>query len=344
MAESSAPVSGSNSTGDASGVAPAKQSNVPVGLEEAKPAGKPAVAKPDPREALTKKAPAPSEVNPAEAQEKAKQEAAAEERRKLKLKLKVDGKEEEVEYDEEGLKRELQMSRAAQKRMQEAAQLKKDVAALVQSIKENPMEALKSELFGVDVKEMVRQQLIREYEESLAPPEDREKMELRRKAEEYERKVKEFEERQRQEEQARFDEQVRVDIRNTLKTALETSGLPQTRETLYEIAQVMKINLAKGLDLTPEQLASETVRRLEGHTGHYLKALDGEALVKRLGDDVVKKVVKYMVEKTRSQAQAAAPTPPPEPVVAPTREGEEPKKKRMSPEEKAKWYRDLLKG
>jgi len=92
----------------------------------------------------------------------AKKEAA----RIKKLKLKVDGQELEeelpFEIDDnpeavEYMTRQLQMSKAAQKRMGEHAQLQKEVKHFLEELRKNPKKILADPSIGIDVKQLAAQ-------------------------------------------------------------------------------------------------------------------------------------------------------------------------------------------
>src|SRR6185295_10027211 len=79
----------------------------------------------------------------ADSEEKSKKEASKS--NKKKYKIKVDKSEEELELDldnEEEVKKHLQMSRAAQKRMHEAAEVRKAAIDFIDELKKNPRKVL----------------------------------------------------------------------------------------------------------------------------------------------------------------------------------------------------------
>lgn len=131
--------------------------------------------------------------------------AAAKEAARLRsLRLKVDGREieedlpfeipddpEAVEY----MKRHLQMSRMGTKRAQEYAQLEKEIRQLITEGTKNPRQLLKE--LNIDERELARQIIEQEIENSQKSPEQLEKerieQELRSLKEEREREKVEFE-------------------------------------------------------------------------------------------------------------------------------------------------------
>lgn len=251
--------------------------------------------------------------------------AAEAEQRRLKLKLKVDGAEEAWEGTEEDVARELQISKAARKRMQEAAEQRKAMDQFLADLKRDPISALKNPNIGVDVKEMVKQQLLEEYEaEQLKAqdPREYELRELKRKLEAREaedQKMREEQEAQRKhQEMEQMVAHERGRLQKLFMTALDKTSLPQSEHTLAEMASIYALNLNRGLDLTPEEIVQEVEERFNTNAQRYLSNLKGEQLAKRLGEDVVKEVLRYSLEKARgAKAQKAHVAEPPKPVVAP---------------------------
>lgn len=273
--------------------------------------------------------------------------AAAEERR-LRLKLKVDGAEEDWEGSEADVARELQLSRAARKRMQEAAEYRKQATEFMERVRKDPVSALKDPSIGVDVKELVKKQLIKEYEDEQLKAQDPREFELREakaKLEAYEQERKQAEEAWHKEQerlkQEELDTKVRGQLEQQFIAAMEKSNLPKNAYGLAEMAKVAQISFAKGLDLTPDEMAREAEERMDGNAKRYLGALKGEQLVAKLGPDVVKEVQRYLLAKARG-AKAAPPVVETKPVVAPVnREPERPK--RMNQAEMQKLFRQGVK-
>lgn len=242
------------------------------------------------------------------------QETPAEKAARI-YKLKVDGVEEEVDLDaldDMQLVKQLQMAKAASKRMQEAAEIRKAFKQFQENVKKDPLAVLKSKEFGeLDVRKMVEEQILREYEESQLPEETRKLREMERLLKEREGQLQEIHNRQLQEAQAAFEAKVEAETEAELITALEVSDLPKNRETLAVLAQVAKINLEHGLELTPQQLAAEAKARIARMHGAVTKVMKGPQLIQHLGEDVVKEVLRYKLQSAKQQAQESmkAPTP-----------------------------------
>lgn len=236
-----------------------------------------------------------------------------------KYKLKVDGAEVEEELTDDEISVRLQKGRAADKRMQEAAEYRKQYEKFVESVKKDPVAALKDPRFGIDVRKQIEDQLIAEWESQqklsgLSPQEreavqraetaERERDELRA---EKQREQETIQQRQR----AELETKVQGDLEREFMDALDKSGLPKNRQTLAIMAEIAALNLDHGIELTRDQLVSETNSRLQGMHKQVMGGLQGEALVKYLGDDVVREIVRYSVSKVRGQPQSAKTFEPP---------------------------------
>jgi len=187
-------------------------------------------------------------------QEQSAAKKEAEEVKKLnKLKLKVFG--EEIEEDlpfeieenpevVEYLTKQLQLSKAAQRAMQENSTYKQQVNQFLSSIKSNTKEVLAQ--MGIDPREFAAQVIEEELKRQQMTPEQLELEELRqeKKRLEEERK-KEREDFERKElERAEALEFERVE--NGISQALEASDLPKSPRTVQRIAYYMHEGLKKG--------------------------------------------------------------------------------------------------
>lgn len=286
----------------------------------------PAASSPSPRTAATpapqtqSKAPVSTAPNSKHADPPAEAptggETAAQKRARL-LKLKVDGKVEEIDVEsmsDEQLALDLQMSRAARKRMQEAAEIQKQYQKLREAIKADPFEALKDPAFGgLDVYELAQQRMVDEYQKTLMTPEQQEKLKLQQEAETYKKQLQEIRQRQEAEQRQVMEKKIFEETEREFTAALEASDLPKNHETVYTMAEIAKMNLEHGVEMTPQQIAHETKARLEGNAQRYIRSLKGDALTKFLGEEAVKEILRTEVKKVRgSQAappQAQAPAP-----------------------------------
>jgi hypothetical protein len=238
----------------------------------------------------------------------AKKEAA----RIRKLKLKVDGQELEeelpFEIDDnpeavEYMTRQLQMSKAAQKRMGEHAQLQKEVKYFLEELRKNPKKILADPSIGIDVKQLAAQIIEEEIANSQKSPEQLEKerleTELKTLQEEREREREET----RQKEFARLQE-IEYERYDTLMSkALETSDLPKSPYVVKKMADYMLLGLNEGIDVSPEDVLPLVREEIQNDLREMFAVMPDEVIEKIVGKDVFNRVRKKNV------AKAKAPTP-----------------------------------
>jgi hypothetical protein len=260
-----------------------------------------------------------------------------------KLQIKVDGEVEEVDLeslDDNELTKRFQMAKAANKRMQEAAEARKQFDKFYQTLEKDPLEALKSK--NIDVRKLVEEQILREYEESQMQEPERKVLQRQRELEAREAKIKEMETQIQAKHQTELEERVFQETRNQFLTALESANLPRSDETLYMMADIARINLDNGIDVSPQQMAAEVKNRMQVMHTNIVKDLKGEQLAQYLGDSVVAEVLKFAVEKVKAQQnqQAFQPQAPSEKPIADFDAPDRPQRRQLDIRE----WRKYMKG
>lgn len=241
------------------------------------------------------------------------------ERKARLLKYKVDGQEKEVDLDslpETELVKRFQMSEAAQRRMQEAAELRKTFDAYKQKLREDPFEAAKMLDPDLDIMELAQQRLIEQYEQSQLPEHEQQLRKLQRELEARDAKLQAIEAEKQAAAQAQLEQQVFEQTYKEFEAALNTEGVPRNRLAMAMMAELAEQSANFGIELTPAQMAAEVKERMSGLARQSFDGLKGEALAKYLGDDVVKEILRYSVEKARGTKPAAF-NPEPQKAVAP---------------------------
>lgn len=180
-----------------------------------------------------------------------------------KLRIKVDGEEfdedlpfeipdtpEAIEY----AKRQAQLARVSQKRMQDFSTLQKEVVEFIDQFRKNPKSVLQDPRFGIDVKNLAAQIIEEEIENSKKTPEQRELEKTRAEI----KALKDQQEREKQEALTREKERLteeqfeRYDIE--LTQALEKSDLPKSPYVVKKFADYMLVALENNKDITPAEL------------------------------------------------------------------------------------------
>jgi len=235
-------------------------------------------------------------------------EKKAEAARVKKLKLKVDGREYEEEVnldDDEYLTRQLQLAKAAQKRMGEYSDLEKKVRGFIEELKKNPKKVLADPNIGIDVKKLAASIIEEEIENSKKSPEQLEKeklqADLQRLQEEREREKKEFQ--QREFERLQMQAYDRYDIQ--MSQTLEKSDLPKSPYVIKKMADYMLLGLQQGLDVTPDDVLPLVREEMQSDLKEMFAVMPEEVIEKIVGKDVLTRIRKKNVAK----AKAATPTP-----------------------------------
>jgi hypothetical protein len=229
-----------------------------------------------------------------------------------KHKLKIDGELRELE--EEELYRMASLGGAAYKRMEEAAQIKKGTAALVAAFTKDPVGTLlriaEVQKIPIDqVKGQMAELLQKDYEASQLDPKEKEAAELKARVEAYERQEKEAKARaQTEAEKAATDEALQhLDVEIT--EALKDSGLPKTPKVVARMAELLERDLRLGLNRPAKELVRYLQDEVTGSQKQLVSALEGEQLVKFLGEDVIKKVRAFDAAQAKQHPAAAKPVP-----------------------------------
>jgi len=150
-----------------------------------------------------------------------------------KYQLKVDGQMEDMEIDlgnEEEVKKHLQLSKAAYKRMQESAEMKKGVQELLDVLRTNPLKVLTDPRLQIpdDVRRKLAESLVNdELAEMAKTPEVREKERLQREYERLKQQVQQEKQARETAEFQRLTEQHAVALDTDISSAIEKSGMPK---------------------------------------------------------------------------------------------------------------------
>jgi hypothetical protein len=219
-----------------------------------------------------------------------------------RLKLKVDGEEFEEDYDlgnEEQLKRDLQLARAAKKRMAEAQGLKKEAYQIIEQYKNDPAGLIKA--LGPKGYDIAEQILVEKLQSEMMTPEQRKMAEYEQRLSAYEKAEKDKKEREEQEQMQALEMKQAEHYQKVIIDALNKTGLPKEPQLAKRAAFLLKKNLELGLDLSPEELAQE----LKNEVVNTLKSIAGSSeasqLLELLGPDLAKKIRKHDLEQLKSK-------------------------------------------
>jgi hypothetical protein len=213
---------------------------------------------------------------------------------KKQYKLMIDGKESVEDFDpsdDEAVRKELQLSRAAKKRMAEAVAEKRKAFEIVKAFEQDPESMLKR--LGPKGREIAEKYLLAQINDDMLSPEAKELRDLKQENETY--KQKEAREKQEREQAAATakENEYAQSFQKTIIDALSKSGLPKTPELVKRMASVMSKNLELGLELTPDDLVAEVKSDLSGLLKSIIGDAEGEQLVAMFGVDVANKIRRH---------------------------------------------------
>lgn len=240
------------------------------------------------------------------------------------LKLKIDG----VEVEEnlpfevspeqaEWLRKELQLARVANKRMQEAADLRKsklktdeDVNSFLNALETDPMAVL--EKLGINTKEISEKRLQAEIEKMQMSEEDRKIAELQEKIRLYEEEQTQLKEQARLEKEEAMKTQYAAEYEKDLLGAMDVMGLGNNPELVQRMNHYMASAIKLGIDISFNDLIPLIQESLNNDLMRLVPSLSIEQIEKLLGEDKIKgivgkrKVVKKEAPPTASSIQDTA--------------------------------------
>ena len=238
--------------------------------------------------------------------EQAIEQQKAEAKRIRELKLKVHGEEvterlpfeieenpEVVEY----LTKQLQLSKAAQRAMQENSTFQKQVGEFFKDLKSNTKAKLIE--LGIDPKEFAAQVIEEEIKKAQMSPEQIRQQELEdelKKLKE-ESKKKEDEFNQRELERLREIEFEKIDTQMTV--ALEKSDLPKKPYVIRKMAEYMLIGANEGINLNPEDVLPIVRQELLGDLQEIINSLPEDKAEEFIGKEVLNRFRKKNLAKAK---------------------------------------------
>ena len=250
-----------------------------------------------------------------------------------KFKVKVDNQ--ELEVDEDELKRGYSHQKAANKILQEGKQAKKQAEQFVQMLKDKGqlITALKKLGYAeTDLRELSENYLTETLKSEMMDPRERELLETKKQLQTY----KEMEEQQKREvEERRLGEMKKKfaeDYNTQFIQALEETGVHPDKESVAEMAKYIHRSAKIGFEMTPLEAAKMVREDEENRIRRRGRNYSAEQLYKLLGDDGFQKVREYDVAKLKNpESGLRTPQEQPNNVRRP-----DPNAKRMTP---AEWRR-----
>jgi len=222
-----------------------------------------------------------------------------------KMKLKVDGVEQELPEDE--VIKLAQMSKAAQKRFNEAAKARKEAAQFLDMLKKDPKAVLEHPDIGVDVKKFAEDYLLKELEKQEMSPEAKRAYEAEQKLAQIEKEKEELAQQQEEQKQLQLQEHYKVEYEQSIKEALDTTQIPKTAQSVQRMAIYMSAALENGVDLDPKTAAEMVRQDYMGDLMTMLGQADGETLLGFLGEEVATKIRKTDLARLEAKLNPSQP-------------------------------------
>lgn len=233
------------------------------------------------------------------------QEAAAEAAKPQTYKLKVNGK--EVERTIEGLIADAQMGLSANEKWQQAAQMAKKYSQyeqLEKAIQSGNMNVLIDKLGHDKFRSFAENYLIDYLEYQQLPPEKKEALEYRRRAEELQARLEEQEASKKEAEKAQVQAQALAEIDNEISEVLKNFNRKPTPYLVARIAEQMLASL-QSRDVDPRTIAKSAyeraVKSLDNDVGEYLSNMSVDEARRVLPKQLLDALRKSEVELVKSQ-------------------------------------------
>lgn len=243
-----------------------------------------------------------------QAEQKAKEQAV--QNLKKKLKLKVDGEEFEEEIDfgnEEDLKKRLQKARAFDKRSQELSSFKGQVDEFLKQLQADPEAIL--EKLGLNVDEMSEKRLRRKVEELEKSPEQLEREKMQKELETLRQEKERIQKEREAAEMERMRNETAKQIEDDILGALEDtkSILPkQNPEIIHRIARAMYFAMQNGFpQVTAKDVVPVVEKQYREELGNLFGAVPEDILEDLIGKPNLDRLRKKRISAQRVKTQTA---------------------------------------
>ncbi len=215
-----------------------------------------------------------------------------------KHKVKVDGN--EIEVDEDELRRGYSHQRAANKILQEGKLKMKQAEEIIGLLKneDSIFEVIKK--LGLDPRKISEKYLVAQLEEEMLDPKDRELRQYKRRIDEIEAN----EAKQREQAERGHHEELKKkyaqDYNDQFVKALTEVSLPPTKSTVAEMAKYISQSAKIGIKMNASEAAQLVKQDLMEYQKRLIGEASGEDLIKLFGEDVAKKIRAYDTGKIKS--------------------------------------------
>lgn len=215
-----------------------------------------------------------------------------------KWKLKSNGKEREI-TDEAEIQRLAQMGLGAHEKFEQAATTRKKAEAILEVLQKDPAKALAS--LGLDVRKLAEEYLVAEANKQMMSPEQRQKSEIQQEIQRLKAEKDAMLTEQREQRVAQLQVKYEADIQDQIIGAIDQYKLPKNPKTVARIAEYMANALENGYEATALDVATRVKQDLEEEYKTHLSSYTVEDLIKALGEDKLKSIRQYEVQKVKAK-------------------------------------------
>lgn len=196
-------------------------------------------------------------------------------------KVKIDGK--ELSLSEEEMIKHAQLGGAAQKRMQEAAAMRKQLENFANILKSDPEAALAQ--LGLNVEDFAEKVLEKKVNEMKKSPEQRERDKMQQELERYKRELESSQKQREQEVMEKLQNQAELEIQTQIDEALKNSpDLPGSPYVIKRIAEAMMFMVENGRpDVRVEDVLPIVKKRMHSELQEMFGKMPEDALENVLG-------------------------------------------------------------
>lgn len=224
-----------------------------------------------------------------------------------KLKLKVDGEEQDFEYDPDDMDymtKQFQLAKVAQKRMAEKSSIEKEVVKFIEDLRKNPRKALSDPAIGIDIKQLAKSIIEEEIANSKKSPEQlkAEQLEAELKSIKEEREKEKTDSQQREFERIKEEAYERYDI--AMSSALEKSDLPKSPYVVKKMADYMLLGLQNGKDVSPEDVLPLVREEIQEDLKAMFQSMPEDAIEAMIGKDIFNRVRRKNIAKAKAAPAA----------------------------------------
>jgi len=293
--ESSAPAAESTNTENTEVLETAESTDGSENIEDAEKTEENSDEQPESIEAASEKS----------SKEEKKKEAAKKANKK-KYKIKVDQKEEDLELDldnEEEVKKHLQLSRAAQKRMAEYSELKKEVSELIQRLTSDPLGVLADSEggLGMNVDDLVKGYVEKRLADMEKSPEQRAKeaMEAELKSLKDEKDKLAAEREKERKETALQNEIIKYD--NLMTQALEKSEFKKpTPYIVKKMSDYLLLGVENNIDITPDDVLPLVREDIKSEIREFINSAPEDVIEEMFKKELFDRMRKKHVAKAKA--------------------------------------------